>query len=693
MYDLARGNYDSIHSLKRFIKFVSECGLNIVTFYMEDLWQYKTHPRISNPHAYKLEDMKFLAEYAEDYNITLIPSLTTLGHSHHILDKPGYRHLAFPGEHADFDVLNPSVYEFFDELFHEVLPYFKSPYVFINGDEVNLSHLSEEAKMKAKQQGLGYLYGIGMKKIGEMVISYGKRPVMWHDMLLHHPESIEIIPKETIIAYWYYDYQSAFPAIPFFCSKGFDVIACPGLLRHGDKPDYARALPNIEGQILECINHIEIKSTNMKNKNTPGRCLGVLLTIWEKLKWENSILAIYALGEKIRNPGYSHDRILNNFAQNVFGIKKPKSGQLWEKISMQYGKVSLLSNSLNKGQSSREKYFIRNSLNTSMQKFYSLADKLSDGKPVNNVMLYAQSKSLIQKMLKFKPDIQSKKSNLKNILKNNLFTSSLVDVTDKKCRIIETKTPYGHKLLILTNGFIAIAILPEFAATMIEWVLIKGTNFFSFLTNEYREWADKEKRIPGDITLGSPWGAVNIGGWRETIFYNTRLNPSSLWGRTFDISSVRLDEQEITIVCRGKNEVAEINRMVSIKKGETMINIDITARNLLSEDTLAIQPNQTHVFPGTCPAILQLIEKKGEINKKRSILDYNGTKLFSPWENAIRVVSPLNKHFLNFEFQKKEIEFIFTEVAPKFFTLEPFGKMVKCKKHETVHMELQYKLG
>ena len=128
-YDMARGNYESYATLRRIVRLCADLGLNELILYMEDLWRYKKHPTLSNAASYDPAEMGALAEYAAERGVDFIPSLTTLGHSIHILNKPKYAHLAFPGQPLEFDVLNPGVYDLFNDLFDEVLPHFSSPWL------------------------------------------------------------------------------------------------------------------------------------------------------------------------------------------------------------------------------------------------------------------------------------------------------------------------------------------------------------------------------------------------------------------------------------------------------------------------------------------------------------------------------------------------------------------------------------
>ncbi|MHB9024647.1 MAG: family 20 glycosylhydrolase [Armatimonadota bacterium] len=674
-YDVARGNYDSLADLRRLIRFSAECGLNEFVLYMEDLWRYQRHPQLANAHAYRLEDMGALAEYAAGQGVDFVPSLTTLGHSIHILEKPAYRHLAFPGEHPDFDVLNPAVYELFAELFDEVLPHFTSPYVFINGDEVRHVDLSEEAREEARKHGIGSLYGRGIGKIAQLVIDRGRRPIMWHDMLLHHPDSLAYLPKETIIAYWYYDYQPDYPADAFFCEQGYDVIAVPGLMANPTLPMYARALPSIHGQARsaqQCIATVEAK----------GKCLGTMTTIWEKCIWQVSPLAIYATGRWTEDAEIPQAQVEKEFPRDVFGLPDSTAGSAWVEASRQMVAVNLLANAQAGPRSAQEKIALDTEIAKRRGSIKELAEQMSAGEPAQNHDFFERMKQVAHAMITFPESVPARSA----APAPRLYAAEVG--IDRDCRITTTKTQYGHDLVILSNGVIAVTLLPQFGAVMTEWVVL-GEQPLPFIHVNYDAWAAAAPRVPGDPAMENPWAAARLSGWRETIFYNARLNPSSIWGRPFQVRALRETPEEIALECVGANEVADVRRVVTLRRDQPAIDIDVTATNHFKPGYLAVMPNVGYAFPDTCGPLLTLVNGQ----EKRPLIDHNGTMMFAPQGDRVRIESPFNAHYLQLGMAPGEVAHILTDISSEGFTLEPFGAVRRCEVGESVHLGLRYEIG
>jgi len=678
-YDVARGNYDSFDSLRQLLRLLAECRLNTLVLYMEDLWHYRCHPALANPRAYDIAEMGAFATEAAAMGIDFIPSITTLGHSRHILEKPAYQSLAFPGPHGDFDVLNPAVYDLFAEIFDEVLPHFTSPFVLLNGDEVRYTALSTAARELAERDGIGALYGLGMGKLTRMALERGRRPIIWHDMLTHHPEAIAYLPQETVIAYWFYDMQPDYPAVRAFAEIGFDVLAMPGDVGYGKYPAYARALPGLQRQ---CRAAHDAATAQLACEHKSGDCLGAMLTIWEELRWQDAVLDIYAAGRWMEQPELPAEDLLRDFAPAVYGLQRETRGAEWVEFTRQFGAALVPANADAGPRSPEEHRLLESDLSTRREALREHARQLAAGSPTRHADLFDRAGQLAVEMAT--PATPAPHAGLTP----TLLTPALVDSSSRACRLITTTTSFGHRLVVLTNGVLAVAILPDFGASLIEWTLL-GTDPWSWVRGAYHQWAAEQPRIPGDPGLTSPWGCNRMGGWREAIFFNARANPSSLWGCPFDVRPIHETADEIAVECLGANMTAEIRRIVRLRRDSAVIDLDITAVNRFTDGYLALQPNVGHACPGTCPPLLQLADG----THQRSIIEHDGTMLFTPRGDTVRITSPLNQHYLQLRFHPDEVEQILTDIGAEVFTQEPFGIPRYCHVGDSVRLRLEYEIG
>jgi hypothetical protein len=678
-YDLARGNYDSLDDLRRLVRFCAECGLNELVLYMEDLWRYAKHPDLSNAHAYALADMGELAGYAAAHGVDFIPSLTTIGHSKHILEKPAYAHLAFPGPHADFDVFNPAVNNLFADLFDEVLPHFQSPYVHINGDEVRYTALSEEARAFVREKGMGALYGTGLGRLARMIVERGRRPIVWHDMLLHHPDALDYLPSETIICYWFYDSQPAFPAIDYFRGRGFDVLAAPGLIVNRSRtPDLARALPNVYGQCRAA-------AESLAHMMPGGACLGTLTTIWEDVTADGGVLPIYATGRWTQDAEAPYWQVLADFAQDVFGIERPELGEAWIEAARLGGAVRLLEEARDSSTDVTERVVLEGEIAVRHAALQPLTAALTTDTPAKHVEAYRALQATAAQLAACGT---APSQDAPAPAPVPLLCADALRPGEHGCRIVSGETPFGHRLLVLTNGLVTVSLLPDFAATMVEWVLFDGEPKAFIDAGGYYRWAGESPRDLRDPGLLSPWGVSRVGGWRETIFYNARLNPSSLWGYPATVEMLVDTPEEIAVACTTTGNVAEVRRVVRLRAGQPVIAIESTATNRIVPGWLGIQPNVGYRIPGAAAASAELIDGA----HTRLLADHNGTMLFTPQGKAVSIHSRVSGRGLDLRFHADEVQEILTDVGGSYFTLEPFSRPQWCATGEGVRLRLEYTL-
>ncbi len=676
LYDVVQGRtYDPIRSLYPLVSFASECGLNELVLYLDQMYSLKSHPALAYEYSYKMDELVELADFARSLGVGMMPSITTLGHSGAKLSRPGYSHLAFP-RGGDFDVFNPDVYRLFEGIFDEVLPLFPSRYAFINGDETSYCRLSPRAEEEARIKGLGHLYGTAMGRLARMIIERGRRPIIWHDMLLHHPESIEYIPRRTVIAYWYYDVQEH-PAVEYFCGLGFDVIGCPGILGDPAVPALARGMPNIR-LMAQAV------SRNSGCADGKGRALGTMLTVWCGIPWTSALPAIYAAGRWTHNPEIPQEEIERQFPERVFGAGCPMMAHAVSAASAEARRTALVKEAMEAAGGGASQ-----ALSAELGRREALLNdhvsRIIGEKVERNRELYDAVCAFAGRLLKIKPSPHQNRN-----LPRELYCAKLAGSAAKGCTYYRGRTEFGHDLVIISNGVVAVALLPDFAAAMIEWTIL-GEKPWSALMTKYEEWASRERRIPGYVGLGSPWGAAGILGWRETVFFNSRLNPCTLWGRPFDVSVERNDAGRIEVSCAGRNETAEIRRTVCLNEGENAIHLE-SSLIPLRDGWFAIRPNCAHSIPDTPIPLLLLEGDTASAGRERSLIDTDTLHL-RPDSGRLRVCSPLNNHSLGVEFKPDEVDGFLTDFGNDLFTVEPLGRISRHDGRRPISLTLKYTLG
>jgi len=207
--DLKKGVLEKKH-LYSLIDRLSELRLNTLLLEYENRFAYKKHPSLAAPDALSPSDVKDILEYAGQRHIKIIPLLQCLGHVEYVLSNPLYsRFMEIPGEISQYCPSNPETFNLFKSFFDELSElHMDSEFFHIGGDETRFLGKCPRCSKTAGKLGTDALYAGYISKICDYVISKGKKPVIWDDMLTRggKPELMKKLPPETLIMYW--DYRS-----------------------------------------------------------------------------------------------------------------------------------------------------------------------------------------------------------------------------------------------------------------------------------------------------------------------------------------------------------------------------------------------------------------------------------------------------------------------------------------------------
>ena len=267
MDDISRGPVPTLEYMKYQIRRFAELKINTLTYYTEHVVRTEKHPEFAPPGgALSIAEWKELSEYAKEYYIELIPNFQSLGHAEKVLLCPKFQNIA--ESNTMYDLTKPETLEFMRDIYTEMSPAFESKFFHVNCDEtfdIGRGPSSE----KVKELGVGRVYTDYMNQLSSILKDNGKRMMMWGDIVLQHPEILDILPKETVMMTWEYsDYDSYSKWIDPFVEKGFDFIICPGVLNSSRiSPNYKMGIPNIQKFIKQGIEK---------------GAIGVLNTVWDE---------------------------------------------------------------------------------------------------------------------------------------------------------------------------------------------------------------------------------------------------------------------------------------------------------------------------------------------------------------------------------------------------------------------------
>ena len=227
--DFSRGQVSSMKNFEEILRFLGEYKQNIYMPYMEDLIQLDRYPEIGKARgALSKEDIAELQSMGDKYFVQVIPIFQTLGHYENILSHPDFtKYAEFPGA-ASLNTIDASTDTFLFNMLDEVIPQFKSDYFHIGCDESRDVGYGATKEL-VKRKGTARVHADHYNKVYKKVTSYGKKAMMYGDIILRHPEILDMIPNDIIIVDWHYRLSEHYPSIKVFKEAGFPFLVSPGL--------------------------------------------------------------------------------------------------------------------------------------------------------------------------------------------------------------------------------------------------------------------------------------------------------------------------------------------------------------------------------------------------------------------------------------------------------------------------------
>jgi len=244
--DFSRGQVSTMENFETILRFLGEYKQNIYMAYMEDVIQMDQYPDIGvGRGALSKQEIAELQKIAEQYFVQVIPIFQTLGHYENILSNPKYMQYAeYPGA-ASLNSSDKNTDQFLFNMLDEVIPQFESEYFHIGCDESRDVGLGATKKL-VKKKGSARVHADHYNKVYNKVTSYGKKVMMYGDIILRHPEIMDLIPKDIIIVDWHYRPSDHYPSIQQFKKTGFNFLVSPGIHNWRQNiPNFTKAWINI----------------------------------------------------------------------------------------------------------------------------------------------------------------------------------------------------------------------------------------------------------------------------------------------------------------------------------------------------------------------------------------------------------------------------------------------------------------
>ena len=241
-HDVTRGRIPTMDYLKKLVDRIAFYKLNQLQLYMEHTFLFRGFSEVwRDDTPLTAEDILELDAYCRKRHIELVPSIACFGHLYKVLRTKTYGELCeMPGmekepfgfvdrmRHHTLDVSNPESIQLVKALIDEFMPLFTSQYFNICADETFDLGKGKSAAL-AEEKGTQRLYLDFVKELCEYVVSKGKTPMFWGDIICEFPEAVQELPKETICLNWGYDADWPEDSTRKLSEAGARLYNCPGV--------------------------------------------------------------------------------------------------------------------------------------------------------------------------------------------------------------------------------------------------------------------------------------------------------------------------------------------------------------------------------------------------------------------------------------------------------------------------------
>lgn len=299
-----------LHFLKRIIRLAGVCQFTHVVIEFWGMLQYDTLKELAWPEAYTKEQIRPIIQEIRELGMEPVPMLNQLGHAsqsrailgkHVVLDQNPRLQPLFTPDGWAWNIYSDRVKKLLKDLRAELYELFgPGEYIHIGCDEADYYTFCEETWKDIPKW---------LHELTYEVVSEGRRPMMWMDMLLEagkykgcfttcQPDQVEArcsaIAKETVMVDWQYDAKEVpVPTLEALKDLDFDIMGAPWY----NAEAYAA---NVDTLAMYDMHGVMMTTWHVLNRETPA-IIGVARKLGASLfPWEGSCHTFYVAASMLR---------------------------------------------------------------------------------------------------------------------------------------------------------------------------------------------------------------------------------------------------------------------------------------------------------------------------------------------------------------------------------------------------------
>jgi len=524
MYDIARGAYLKPHVFKDALRLAAASGFTHLVAYLENMVRLPSMAKACPKNAYSPQQWREFDDTARECGIELAPNFNVIGHTDDVCKA--YPELAGGGGGGALDPTTPAAQDWTLRCLQEWCEISAARHILIGGDEWQApGHLLRRDGFDA---GRAWVDQINLAV--EFLAARDRVPIVWHDMLLHYPETLDRLSRDAAVAFWFYDEDSDYPALDLFKSLGFRTIMASGMT--GDSSLTHRRLRALRCAVRAMEHH---------------HADGFLMTSWEDCRWEIETLGIPLVGRALLT-GVIPDAIVD--ATTLYdtlqrlGAEHPAAGPLAAEI-----RDLLRDGAWDEFPECRARLTARLDNDVEEEERMFLENQAAEGRLLARIRGGEAPPSLPTPIVSTPAPAQPDSFGV---------TVAEDEETGAAIRVV--------------NGGETFVVYPRYGATLQDW----RTGAHTIIPHALPHFLRGPVPLPGGYRSHS-----GCGGLRPSWCLGTNHNPCILWQVPWQWRIVTADEEAIVLALERSFSHVDLSYEVSVRRGVPGFRYDVTAVNRL----------------------------------------------------------------------------------------------------------------
>lgn len=229
--DFGRDQLPTVADHKRSVRLLAQYKANTYLWFIEpDHFVYACDPEIGAKYdRFTFDDIREVVAYARQYYIDVIPVVELLAHMENTLNTPKYAHLAEVEGSGTLCPTNEESIRFAETLMGEIAGAFDGKYFHCGLDESAVIGQGKSAEA-VKAEGIEQVYARYYTRLHDTLRDkHGKTMMMYADIVLNHPNVMDLLPKDIVMMFWDYAPRARYEGLDSLVKKGFPTTTLAGI--------------------------------------------------------------------------------------------------------------------------------------------------------------------------------------------------------------------------------------------------------------------------------------------------------------------------------------------------------------------------------------------------------------------------------------------------------------------------------